>query len=128
MTKSKMIKKSLQSDNFNQPQSISTITSYVVKSAEKKREILREKIRKLVEAGARFAVALDEWTCPGKRARFLNICLHYMTESINLGMDHVNGSLPAKAMREMLIKKLLRFGLSKLTVFLCIDICQSTDW
>ena len=70
-------------------------------------------MEKQVQEGARYAVALDEWTCPGKRARFLNVCLHYLSECINLGMDHVKGHLPAKDMEKMLIKKLQRFGLSK---------------
>ena len=84
--------------------------------------------------GARFSVSLDEWTCSGKRSRFLNIILHYMNESTNLGMDHVNGRLPAHAMKKMLIDKLKKFGLSKFLlqncvyVVLCIGICQSNDW
>ena len=100
-------------DGLNQPQSVSTVSSYVAKSAEKKRDIVREKLAKQVQEGARYAVALDEWTCPGKRARYLNICLHYLDECINLGLDHVNGHLPATEMKKMLIKKLQQFGLSK---------------
>ena len=113
MTKSDLIRKGLEADGLSQPKSVSTISSYVAKSTEKKRENVREKIKKQVMEGARYAVALDEWTCPGKRARFLNICLHYMSTSTNLGMDHVNGRLPAQAMKKMLIAKLKRFGLSK---------------
>ena len=113
MTKSDLVRKGLEADGLSQPKSVSTISSYVAKSTEKKRENVREKIKKQVMEGARYAIALDEWTCPGKRARFLNICLHYMSTSTNLGMDHVNGRLPAQAMKKMLIAKLKRFGLSK---------------
>ena len=56
-----------------------------------------------------------------------------MNESTNLGMDHVNGRLPAHAMKKMLINKLERFGLSKFHLqncvyVLCIGIYQSSDW
>ena len=58
--------------------------------------------------------------------------LHGIRVCTNLGMDHVNGRLPAQAMKTMLIAKLKRFGLSKfdLNFFLliCIGICQSSDW
>ena len=108
-----MLNKGFLYDGLRQPQSVSTVSSYVAKSAEKKRDIVREKLAKQVQEGARYAVALDEWTCPGKRARYLNICLHYLDECINLGLDHVNGHLPATAMKKMLIEKLKRFGLSK---------------
>ena len=113
LTKSRLIKKGLESDGFQQPKSHTTVASYVAKSAEKKRQIVREKLKKQVQEGARYGVALDEWTCPGKRARFLNICLHYLDECTNLGLDYVKGRLPAKDMEKMLIKKLQRFGLSK---------------
>ena len=133
VTQSDLLRKGLESDGFTQPKSITTVSSYVAQSAEKKREIVREKIKKLIMEGARFSVSLDEWTCSGKRSRFLNIILHYMNESTNLGMDHVNGSLPAHAMKKMLIAKLNRFGLSKFLLqncvyVLCIGICQSSDW
>ena len=111
MTRSELVKKGLNADGFSQPKSISTVSSYVAKSSEKKRDVVREKIKQQVEEGVRYAVVLDEWTCPGKRARFLNICLHYMSESINLGMDHVKGRLPAASMKKMLIRKLKTFGL-----------------
>ena len=114
MTKSWMVRKSLASEGLNQPKSVTTVSNYVKKSAEKKREIVRKKIKKQIKNGARYTVALDEWTCPGKRARFLNIVLHYMNDSTNLGLDYVNGRLPATAMKKMLIDKLERFGLSKL--------------
>ena len=96
------------------------------KSSEKNRDIVREKIKNQIKEGARYAVALDEWTCPGKRSRFLNICLHYMSTSTNLGMDHVNGRLPAQAMKKMLINKLKRFGLSKF-VFLILYVLTSAN-
>ena len=99
MTKSDMVRKSLASDGLNQPTSVSTVSAYVAKSAEKKREIIRQKIKVQLKNGARYAISVDEWTCPGKRSRFLNIILHYMDESTNLGMDHVNGRLPAEAMK-----------------------------
>ena len=108
-----MIRKSLLADGLAQPKSISTVSSYVSKSAEKKRNIVRQTIKDEIEEGGRYAVALDEWTCPGKRARFLNICLHYMSKCTNLGLDYVNGPLPATEMKKMLIKKLKSFGISK---------------
>ena len=113
VTKSDLLRKGLESDGLTQPQSITTVSSYVAKSAEKKREIIREKIKKQIKEGARYSISLDEWTCSGKRSRFLNIILHYMEESTNLGMDYVNGRLPADAMKQMVIAKLKRFGLSK---------------
>ena len=108
-----MIRKSCLSEGLNQPKSISTVSSYVSKSAEKKREIVRQVIKDEIENGGRYSVALDEWTCLGKRARFLNICLHYMSKCTNLGLDYVNGHLPATEMKVMLTKKLKRFGISK---------------
>ena len=132
VTKSDLLRKGLESDGLTQPQSITTVSSYVAKSAEKKREIIREKIKKQIKEGARYSISLDEWTCSGKRSRFLNIILHYMEESTNLGMDYVNGRLPADAMKQMVIAKLKRFGLSKFLLkilkLLCIGICQSSDW
>ena len=131
VTRSDLLRKGLESDGLTQPKSITTVSSYVAKSAEKKREIIREKIKKQIKEGARYSISLDEWTCSGKRSRFLNIILHYMEESINLGMDYVNGHLPADAMKQMVIAKLKRFGLSKFLKILnvvCIGICQSSDW
>ena len=113
ITKSRLLGKGFKYDGFRQPKSIATVSKYVKISAEKKRNIVRERIKKQIEKGARFCVALDEWTCPGKRSRFLNICLHFTDKCTNLGMDHVNGRLPAQAMKTMLIAKLKRFGLSK---------------
>ena len=111
-----MLEKGCKYDGFQQPKSVATVSKYVAISAEKKRNIVRERIKKQIEKGARYCVALDEWTCPGKRSRFLNICLHFTERCTNLGMDYVNGRLPAEAMKTMLVEKLKRFGLSKIAL------------
>ena len=60
----------------NAPRSHPTVQRLVHKSAEKHREILKRKLKKLVEEGQRFCLITDEWTCSTKRRRYQNVNLH----------------------------------------------------
>ena len=42
----------------------------------------------------------------------MDTTLHEEDQSINLGMSYVNGSLPATKMKDLLLKRLKRFGLT----------------
>ena len=45
-------------------------------TAENHRKIIREKLKKMTEEDQRFCAVTDEWTCPVKRRRYLNVSLH----------------------------------------------------
>ena len=58
------------------PRSHPTVQRLVHKSAEKHRENVRLKLKRLVSKGQRFCVVCDEWTCSSKRRRYINVKLH----------------------------------------------------
>ena len=74
--KSPSIKKNMNVHGFNHPRSSNTVRMYVHTSATKHRQKVREKIKKHLKNGHRFCALTDEWTCPVKKRKFLNVQLH----------------------------------------------------
>ena len=58
------------------PRSHRTVQRLVHKSANIHRNIVRNKIQKLLKNSERFCVVTDEWTCSSKRRRYQNVILH----------------------------------------------------
>ena len=78
-------------------------------SAEDKKAKVKAKIKSLISKGIRFGVVVDEWTCKSKNRRYLNVCLHTKGCSINLGMEPVDGSMPAPELERKLRNRLESF-------------------
>ena len=76
VTKSPSIKANMNRHGFNVPRSENTVRKYVRFSANKHRRILREEIQKQLKKGQRFCAITDEWTCPVKKRKFLNVQIH----------------------------------------------------
>ena len=78
ITKSKTLGKgfSFSGNGYKPPKSSNTVRRLVHKSAENHRKIIREKLKKMTEEDQRFCAVTDEWTCPVKRRRYLNVSLH----------------------------------------------------
>ena len=58
------------------PKSHTTVRRLIHRSAENHRKIIREKLKKMTVEDQRFCAVTDEWTCPVKRRRYLNVSLH----------------------------------------------------
>ena len=58
------------------PRSHVAVSRLVDKSAENHRAKLCEHLKSLVEEGQKFCVVTDEWTCSGKKKRYINVTLH----------------------------------------------------
>ena len=78
IAKSNLIKKGLCALGFQDqvPRHHYSVSRLVDKSAENHRLKLKEELKKLVENGQRFALVSDEWTCSGKRKKYINVTLH----------------------------------------------------
>ena len=61
---------------FNAPRSGNTIRKWIRTSANKHREKMRENLKKHLKNGQRFCAITDEWTCPVKKRKYLNVQLH----------------------------------------------------
>ena len=53
-----------------------TIGKLLHKSAQRHRKIYRDKIQVLKNENQRFCTIADEWTCPSKKRKYLNVILH----------------------------------------------------
>ena len=58
------------------PKHHSTVSKLVDKSAENHREKLKIHLKNLIEKGQRFCIVTDEWSCAGKRKKYINVTLH----------------------------------------------------
>ena len=78
LSKSPLIKQGLSSLGFQDkvPKTHRSVARMVHKSAEKHREIVRIKLKRLKNNGQRFCLVTDEWTCGIKRRRYQNVTLH----------------------------------------------------
>ena len=78
IAKSQLIKKGLCALGFQDqvPNHHYSVSRLVDKSAENHRLKLKEQLMKSVENGQRFCLVSDEWTCSGKRKKYINITLH----------------------------------------------------
>jgi hypothetical protein len=110
LTRSLLVRKGLQSEGLNQPVSISTVRNMVQRSAKKKRIEVKELIESMVQNDDRFSAVLDEWTSTGCK-RYMNVCLHFVGTSINLGMEFIPGYMPATEAERLLVNKLSQFGI-----------------
>ena len=78
IAKSFLIQKGLSSLGFQDkiPNHHFAVSRLVHKSAENHRVKLSEKFKNLVQNGQRFCVITDEWTCSGKKRKYINVTLH----------------------------------------------------
>ena len=58
------------------PKHHTSVSKLVDKSAENHRAKLCEHLKNLAEKGQKFCAVTDEWTCSGKKKRYINVCLH----------------------------------------------------
>ena len=73
---SDLIHRGVRSYGYEPPKSHNTVRSLVKRSAENHRKIYRDKFQELRKNGQRFCTIADEWTCPAKKRKYLNIILH----------------------------------------------------
>ena len=77
IVKSELIQKGIRSYGYNPPKSGNTVRKLVHKSAENHRKIYRDKFQVLLKnKNQRFCTIADEWTCPSKKRKYLNVMLH----------------------------------------------------
>lgn len=78
LAKSPLIRKGLAAHGYQDkaPKSHVTVQRCVKKSAVKHRQTVREKIKQHLKKGQRFCAITDEWTCPTKKRKYLNVTLH----------------------------------------------------
>ena len=80
----------VKSWGYKPVKSHNTIRKLLHKSAEKHRKIYRDKIQVLTNEKQRFCTIADEWTCPSKKRKYLNVILHvkgkkqsyYLTDNV----------------------------------------------
>ena len=78
LASSPLIKKGLSALGFQDeaPKHHTSVSKLVDKSAENHRAKLCEHLKNLAEKGQKFCVITDEWTCSGKKKRYINVSLH----------------------------------------------------
>ena len=78
LASSYLIKKGLCALGFQDeaPNHHTSVSKLVDKSAENHRAKLCEHLKNLAEKGQKFCAITDEWTCPGKKKRYINVSLH----------------------------------------------------
>ena len=84
ISKSKMLQKGFSQSGYKPPKSHTTVRRLVHKSAQNHRKIMREKLKKMTDEGQRFCAVTDEWTCPVKKRRYLNVSLHLKGKTLNI--------------------------------------------
>lgn len=88
------------------------IRERVVKFGRRIIEEDKQRISKLVDAGQKFVLILDEWTSNDTR-RFMNITLVLSkNKQLNLGLTRVTGSATADNLVVIMNRKLKQFGLN----------------
>ena len=73
---SDLIHDGIRRHNYEPPKHHSTVRNYVRKSAEKHRQIYRDKFQALLGKKKRFCIIADAWTCSTKKKDYLNVILH----------------------------------------------------
>ena len=76
LAKSFLVKKGLSALGYQAPNHHSTISKLIDKSAENHRLKLYVQLNNLIDDDQRFCVVTDEWTCGGKRKKYINVTLH----------------------------------------------------
>ena len=74
--KSPSVKKNMSFHGYNAPKATQTIGIYVHRSANKHREKMKMILQNHLKNGQRFCALTDEWTCPEKKRKYLNVQLH----------------------------------------------------
>ena len=82
LAESDLIRRGISTYGYNAPTCSNTIRNLVHKSAENHREIYREKFKNYIENDERFCLITDEWTCPPKKRKYLNVTLHLKGKQI----------------------------------------------
>ena len=76
IAESELIHKGISSYGYKAPKSHVTVRKLVHKSAQTHRKIYRDKFQLHLKNGQRFCAIADEWTCPTKKRKYLNLILH----------------------------------------------------
>ena len=78
LASSYLINKGLSALGFQDeaPNHHTSVSKLVDKSAENHRAKLCEHLKNLAENGQKFCAITDEWTCSGKKKRYINVSLH----------------------------------------------------
>lgn len=71
----------------------------------KKKDKLAEKLQDLVKCGARFSLTNDEYTS-SQNKRFMSVNLHGLEMYWNLDMIRIQGTMPAKRVKELVNSQL----------------------
>ena len=126
LSRSKLVRKGLESLGYKARKSKSTIAKLVHQFADEVRDETRAKIQAYVKSGGRYTVVVDEWSCGPKKKRYLGVCLHRKGQSLSLGLKPINGSMPAKELEKLIIEKLTEYGvvLVKDVVAIACDGCS----
>ena len=82
IAKSFLIKKGLCALGFEDqvPNHHSSVSKLIDKSAENHRSKLITHLKSLIDEGQRFCIVTDEWTCSGKKKKYINVTLHMKGE------------------------------------------------
>ena len=78
LSRSPLIKKGLCALGFQDqvPNHHSTVSNMIDKSAQNHRSKLIDHLKSLLDEGQRFCIVTDEWTCSGKKKKYINVTLH----------------------------------------------------
>ena len=73
---SEMLHKGITTSGYKPPKSGNTVRKLVHRSAQNHRKIYKDKFLFHRKNNQRFCVIADEWTCPSKRRKYLNVIIH----------------------------------------------------
>ena len=78
IAKSKLMRAGMERYGYQDkaPKSHPAVSRLVKKSSENHRNIVKAKLKKDLKNGVRFCAITDEWTCPAKKRKYLNVSLH----------------------------------------------------
>ena len=77
IVKSELLQDGIRKHGYNPPKSGNTVRRLIHKSAQNHRKIYRDKFQVLLkDKNQRFCSIADEWTCPTKKRKYLNVILH----------------------------------------------------
>ncbi len=110
MVKSKDIQRGLEAQGYKPPKTYRALSEMIIGFSSRIVEEMSAKFQKDLQSGFRFRITSDEYTSCGNK-RYMNVNVHYNNETFNLGMEPINGSMPAEKGLKLLKKRLSKFGL-----------------
>ena len=78
IAKSKLMRAGMERYGYQNkaPKSHPAVSRLLKNSSENHRNDMKAKLKKDLKNGVRFCAITDEWTCPAKKRRYLNVTLH----------------------------------------------------